>query len=198
MPSASEKAKPSRCSAGDRLPMPWAEETGKAVRLQALIPNREGLDLRFSVAPARNFAPGGNDDLQLEEFAQAAGLGAADRNLGLLAIIHTQLIAALEPGHNFLYVVDVHHEGAMGSPENRGIEQLKQLFDRTALGMTFECGRHNGDDAFFNRSETDILLVNQEEPVMRLQNNLAAAGAGRLPVAVQSDGVMHRAAHPMA
>lgn len=40
--------------------------------------------------------------LELEKFAQAPGLRPAHRNLSLLAIVHTQLIAAPEPGHDFL------------------------------------------------------------------------------------------------
>src|SRR5271170_4119959 len=62
--------------------------------------------------------------LELEEFAQATGLCAAYRDLSLLAIIHAQLLAALEPGHDFFDVVDVHHVGTVGSPENGWIQQL--------------------------------------------------------------------------
>ena len=63
----------------------------------------------------------------------------------------------------------------MGSPENRWIQQLEQLLNRAALGMSFEGRRHNGDDALLDGGEADILLVNQEEPVISLQNNLSAA-----------------------
>jgi hypothetical protein len=63
--------------------------------------------------------------LELEEFAQAPGLGATHWDLSLLAIIHAQLIAALEPGYDFLDVVDVHYVGTVGSPENGWIQQLQ-------------------------------------------------------------------------
>src|ERR1700677_2887357 len=114
--------------------------------------------------------------LELEELAQAPGLSAAHRDLSLLAIVHAQLITALEPRHDFLDVVDVHHVGAVSSPENGWIQELEELFDRPALGLSFQGGRHHGDDALLDGGEADILLIGKQEPVMRLQNNLPAAG----------------------
>jgi hypothetical protein len=42
-----------------------------------------------------------------EEFAKALGLGAADRNLGLLLVVHPQLVRAFEPRHDFPDAIDV-------------------------------------------------------------------------------------------
>src|ERR1700722_16632367 len=55
--------------------------------------------------------------LEAEEFAQAFGLGPADRNLGLLFVVHAELVGALEPGDYFLNAVDVDQKGAVGAPE---------------------------------------------------------------------------------
>jgi hypothetical protein len=52
-----------------------------------------------------------------EEFAQPFRLCPADWYLGLLLIVHTQLIRALEPRDNFADTVDVHQIGAVRPPE---------------------------------------------------------------------------------
>ena len=58
-----------------------------------------------------------NERLKPEQFAQALGLSPTDRNLGLLLIIHPQLVRALEPGHNFFNSIDIHQKGAVRTPE---------------------------------------------------------------------------------
>ena len=52
-----------------------------------------------------------------EQFTQALGLSPADRDLGLLLVVHAQLVGALEPGNNFADAVDVHQIGAMRPPK---------------------------------------------------------------------------------
>jgi hypothetical protein len=52
-----------------------------------------------------------------EEFPQPLGLCAADWYLGLLLIIHAQLIRALEPRNNLADAIDVHEVRAMRPPE---------------------------------------------------------------------------------
>src|SRR5271167_1830045 len=42
---------------------------------------------------------------EVEQFPQAAGLGAAHRNLCLLLIVHAQLVGAFEPGHDLADVI---------------------------------------------------------------------------------------------
>lgn len=48
--------------------------------------------------------------LEPEQFPQALRLRAADGDLGLLLVIHPQLVRTLEPGHDFADVIDVHEE----------------------------------------------------------------------------------------
>ena len=43
-----------------------------------------------------------------EQFPQTLGLSPADGNLGLLFIVHAQLVGALEPGHDFADAVHVY------------------------------------------------------------------------------------------
>jgi hypothetical protein len=39
---------------------------------------------------------------------------AADRDFGVLFVVHLEHVAGLEPGHDFLDVMDVDEVGAMG------------------------------------------------------------------------------------
>jgi len=52
-----------------------------------------------------------------EQFPQPFGLSPADRNLGLLLVVHAQLVGALEPGNDFANAVDVHQVGAVRPPK---------------------------------------------------------------------------------
>ena len=52
-----------------------------------------------------------------EKFAQPLGLSAADRDLGLLFIVHPELVRTLEPGDDLADTVDVHEVGAVGAPK---------------------------------------------------------------------------------
>ncbi len=55
--------------------------------------------------------------LQLEQFSQPLGLGAAYRNLGLLLVVHAKHVGALEPRYNFAYPIDVHEVRTVRAPE---------------------------------------------------------------------------------
>src|SRR5437763_16087860 len=52
-----------------------------------------------------------------KEFPQPLGLSPADWNLGLLLVIHSQLVRALEPRDNFADAIDVHQIGAVCPPK---------------------------------------------------------------------------------
>ena len=61
--------------------------------------------------------------LHLQQFAEAFGLRAADRDLGAALIGHFKHVARLEPRHDFLDVVDVDQVGAVRAPEDFGLER---------------------------------------------------------------------------
>ena len=52
-----------------------------------------------------------------EQLPQALGLSPAHGYLGLLLVVHAQLVGTLEPGNNFADTVDVHQVGTVGAPE---------------------------------------------------------------------------------
>src|ERR1700692_4960241 len=52
-----------------------------------------------------------------EQFPQPFRLSPADRYLGLLFVVHSQLVRALEPGNYFADAIDVHQIGAVRPPK---------------------------------------------------------------------------------
>ena len=52
-----------------------------------------------------------------KQFPQAPGLSSADGNLGLLLVVHAQLVGTLEPGDDLADSVDVHQVGPVRAPE---------------------------------------------------------------------------------
>lgn len=52
-----------------------------------------------------------------EQFTQTLRLRPADRNLGLLFVVHPQLVGTLEPGDDLTDTVDIHEVGTVGSPK---------------------------------------------------------------------------------
>ena len=54
-----------------------------------------------------------------EQFPQALRLSPAHGYLGLLLVVHAELVRAFEPGHHFADVVDVHQKRPMRAPEDR-------------------------------------------------------------------------------
>src|SRR5208283_3950555 len=55
--------------------------------------------------------------LQAEQLPETPGLSPADRNLGLLLIIHAQLVRAFEPGDDFTDAINIHQVGAVRPPK---------------------------------------------------------------------------------
>ncbi len=65
----------------------------------------------------------------------------------------------------------------------RRIQQVQQFLERAALGVSLEVLRDDADDALVDRREADLRLVHQQQPVLRLNDELCglcrAAGALR-------------------
>lgn len=55
--------------------------------------------------------------LESEQLTQSLGLRPADRDFGLLLVVHPELVGALEPRHHFPNPVNVYQVGAVGPPK---------------------------------------------------------------------------------
>src|SRR3990170_4688095 len=104
-----------------------------------------------------------NRGLEVEQLAQALGLGAADGNLGVLAIAHPQLVGALETRQNLFDVVDIDEVGTVHAPEHAGIERRLQLFDGAKVGFPFELPGRQTYAAFLDRGEDQLLGIQQQQ-----------------------------------
>jgi len=113
--------------------------------------------------------------LEVEEFAEALGLGAAYGDLGLLAVVHAELVAGLEPGDDFADVLDVDDEGAVGAPELFGVELFLEFFEGAAVGVAFDVARDDGDAAFFDGGEAEVFLVDKQEAALGADDDFAGA-----------------------
>lgn len=56
-----------------------------------------------------------------EQLPQPLGLGPADGDLGLLLVVHPQLVGTLEPGDDFPDSVNVDQVGAVSPPKKIGV-----------------------------------------------------------------------------
>lgn len=54
---------------------------------------------------------------EAKQFPQALGLSTANGNLGLLLVVHPELVRALEPGDDLANAVDVDEVGSVRAPK---------------------------------------------------------------------------------
>src|SRR5215470_20001507 len=87
------------------------------------------------------------DSLKLKEFAEAFGLLADDGDFGLLFVVHFEHVAGLEPGHNFLDVMNVDEIRAVRAPKNVRIERGVHFFECAVIRSAVGFARANGDEA---------------------------------------------------
>src|SRR5581483_2187071 len=118
--------------------------------------------------------------LQFEQFPQPARLHTADRNLGVLFIVHAELIARLEPWHHFLNPVDVHQERPMYAPEHLAVQAGLQVFDGAIVRLPFQIRGHQRDQTAVNCGVDHIVSVDDEIPVIGPHEQLAARSRSRL------------------
>jgi len=114
-------------------------------------------------------------DLKSEEFAKPLGLGAADRNLGLLLVVHPQLVRALEPRDDFPNTINVDQVRTVGTPEQIRVETVQELFQRPAVGLSFHacCTRsHDCDHAVFNPRIANVFLVDKKHSARGFEKDL--------------------------
>lgn len=114
-------------------------------------------------------------------------MGAADGDLGLLFVVHAELVTGFEPGDDFADVVEVDDEAAMGAPEEGGVEEVKQLLEGAALGVAFKGLGDDADDAFIDGGEADVGLIDEEQAALGLDDEAGGLGgaAGAVGTAEQ-------------
>ena len=113
--------------------------------------------------------------LEVEEIAQAACLRTAHGDLSILAVVHAELIAGLEPRNDLADVLDVDDVRAVRTPELIRIELIHQFLERAHVGFAVEGFGHDRDAALVNRGEADIALINEQETALRLHHDLTRA-----------------------
>ena len=94
--------------------------------------------------------------LEVEEFAEAFGLLAGDGDFGVFLVVHFEHEAGLEPGNDFLDVVNVDEVRAMRAPEGIGIETGKEFVKSAVVGGAFDVFGGNRDEAAFDGSKDQI------------------------------------------
>ena len=91
----------------------------KAVERNAL-PRAKAESLDLSSTPgkeAQATSCHGGYSSESEQLPQPFGLSPADWNLGLLLVVHAQLVRALEPRNDFSDSVGIHQVGAVRPPK---------------------------------------------------------------------------------
>lgn len=139
--------------------------------------------------------------LEIEELAEAAGLGAADRNVGGAAVVHAELVAGLEPRDNFLDVIDVYEKTAVYAPEALGVEGLLEVLEGAVIGGAFELSGIDGDKTVVDGSEDHFIGVDEQKPLTGFHQQLdwrSGAGAQALQKTFQAPGVGGLRAHHLA
>ena len=118
--------------------------------------------------------------LELEEFAEAPGLLARDRDFGLLFVVHFEHEAGLEPGHHFLDVVNVDEEGAVRAPERFLVEGAEEFLEGAIVGSAFDIFGDDGNEAAFDGSEDEIARIDKKHALLGAHKDFGGVGRRRL------------------
>src|SRR6266699_4837830 len=110
--------------------------------------------------------------LQIQQLPQPSRLGAADGDFGLLAVVHLQLVRALEPGDDFLDAVDVDEIRAVDAPEDVRIKVALELLDGAEVGLALEVAGDNADHPVLDAGVNDVIGVYQVEAPAALDQQL--------------------------
>src|ERR1039457_4037516 len=97
--------------------------------------------------------------LKLEQRPQPLGLHPAHRYLGVLAVVHAQLEAALEPRDHFLDPVDVHQERPVYAPEDLRVQVRLQLFDRPVIRFALDRRRYHRYEPVVDGRVNHVLCI---------------------------------------
>src|ERR1700735_357942 len=116
--------------------------------------------------------PAASKDLEFQKLAQAFGLGARDGNFARALVVHFEHVAGLEPGDDFLDVVDIDEVRAVRAPETIGVEGGGKLLDGAVVGDAFEVARENGDGAVLDGRVNHVVGIHQEHAFLGFYEEL--------------------------
>lgn len=86
-----------------------AEEVSRALRMRNAESTTDAVEPKSDACKCKQS--------EAEQFPQALGLSSADGNLGLLFIVHPQLVGTLEPGNDLTDTIDIHQIRSVSPPE---------------------------------------------------------------------------------
>lgn len=112
------------------------------------------------------------NQLEFEEFAEALGLLAGNGDFGLLFVVHLEHETGLEPGHDFLDVMDIDEKGAVRAPEGLLIESGEELVEGAVVRSAFDILGDDGDQAAFNGSEDEVARIDKKHALLGANKNL--------------------------
>jgi hypothetical protein len=105
---------------------------------------------------------------------------AGDGDFGLFFVVHFYHEAGLEPGNDFLDVMDVDEIGAVRAPEGVGGESVVELFKGAVVGGAFDIASGDGDESTFDGSEDEIFGVDEQHALLGFDQDFAGLRGGRL------------------
>ncbi len=89
-------------------------------------------------------------------------MGARDWYFAGAFVVHFQHVAGLEPGDDFLDVIDVDQVRAVRAPEAVGVEGCGKFFDGAVIGDAFEVAGEDGNGAVLDGGINHVVGVHQE------------------------------------
>jgi hypothetical protein len=116
---------------------------------------------------------------EVEELAEAFGLLAADRDLGLFFVVHFQHEGRFEPGHDFLNVVDIDQIGAVRTPEGVGVEGVEEVIERAIVGGAFGVFGSDGDEAALDGRKNKIAGIDKKHALLGADQDFRGLRRGR-------------------
>jgi hypothetical protein len=145
--------------------------TDQGKRLNAMSPEKSGRGSQSGPAPPES-------PLDLQQRPEPPCLDAADRDFGLLLVVHLELKARLKPRNYLSYLVDVYEKRAMYPPKYFGIQVGLQFLDGPVIRLTFELRGHDRDQAIIDGGLDHVLRIDYQVPVISFDQKFGALNRG--------------------
>ncbi len=103
---------------------------------------------------------------------------AGDGDFRGFFVVHFKHEAGFEPGHDFLDVVDVDEEGAVGTPEGVGLQGFVEFLEGAVVGGAFDVASSYGDDAAIDAGEDEVFGIDENEALLGADKNFGRLRGG--------------------